>query len=584
MLEPDDSAISALIDPQAATLNYPASYSQERLWFVQQLEPQSATYNLPAVSRVRGHIDVPALEQSLNEIIHRHQVLRTSFKLVGNELRQLVAPQINFRVRTIDLQFHAREEREADLQHLVRVEVRQPFLLSHPVLLRATVINMDEGDHVLIIVLHHIAADGWSFGIFSWELETLYASFVANEPSPLRPLRMQFGEYSSWERQEVQSERFRTQLQFWRNQLEGELPAWQIRPDRPRPIRQTFNGATIYMEIPHDLCSPMKTLCHQQRVTPFILLLSIFQVMLHGWSGHTDMVVGTPAINRNREELERLIGFLLNMLVLRVNAHGNPTFWEFLGRVKEIVLSATAHQEVPFEKVLEEMRPQQGSSRNPFVQVVFTFQRGPIHLRLPGLECHPIFVDSNTAKVDLFVEWWEAGKGLQGRIEYNTDLFEAETIRQLASLFPPVLAAAVANPDRQLSELAAMMPARANPPEGRNLNPSPPINRRVDANSHKPLNQEAPALRGSIEKSLTNIWERVLGMEGINRQDNFFELGGHSLLVMQVVVRVRAAFKVNLPMELPFEVPTIAGLAEVIEKMLIAEIDSLGDEDANRML
>jgi acyl carrier protein len=563
--------------------SFPAAFSQERLWFIQQLKPQSAAYNLTVISRLRGPLDLSVLERSLNEIIQRHQVLRTAFIFSDNRLLQLVQSPSELKLEVVDLCAIPPAQREGELHRRVNTEVHKPFMLDRPPLLRATVLQLGEADQVLMIVLHHIVADGWSLGVFSWELTTLYGAFAADKPSRLPPLSMQFGDFAVCERQEVQGDRLQQQLAYWREQLRGPLSPLQIKPGQLRTVRPTFRGATHRMELSPELSQSLKTLCRQERVTPFMLLFASFQLMLHAYTGQTDLLVATPVINRNREELERLIGFMLNLVVLRTNVAGNPTFREFLGRVKEVVWSATSNQEVPFELILEELKLKRTLDQNPLAQVLFTFQRGPIHLQIPGLTSEPIITDSNTAKFDLFMEWWEDKDILRGRIEYSTDLFDPGEITQMEEYYCSILKNLTTGLDRRLSELIAFITARLRPKGV--VKSLPDLNANPVASAIQPvvLNERISDERGIIEEELTRIWQQVLRLQHIDRHDNFFELGGHSLLIMQIVARIRTSFKVALSIEAPFEAPTIAELAAVIEQELLNGITALEDEEAGQM-
>ncbi len=557
---------------------FPASYSQERLWFVQQMSPDSAAYNLSAISHLHGPLNVAALECSLGEILKRHHVLRSSFKLVDGRLRQSVGSPVAFKICLIDLRSHPPAGDGSFPQALLNQEAHRPFDLSQPPLLRATLFRIHEAHHILMLVIHHIAMDGWSLGVFSWELATLYAAFTAGERPALEPLSLQFGDYAAWERSPDCENLWRDQLDFWRAQLAGVKPSLQIVPDRPPPARITFHGATHRLELPAGLAAALKALCRRERVTPFMLLLAAFKVLIHGCSRQNEVLVGTPVINRNREELERLIGCLVNLLVLRTSAAGNPPFREFLARVKDTVLSAATHQEVPFERVLEELRLERRSlERNPLIQVLFTFQRGPIHVRLPGLDSQPIYIDTATAKFDLFMEWWEAGQNFHGRIEYNTDLFSGGRISQLAVHYQAILEALAVNPEQRLSELIAAIPFQPQPLPA----PEPRLQNALSGNlangspAQAEKEEEISSLIATIEKVVGRIWTQILRVPQIGRHENFFELGGHSLLGMQALARVQAALKITLPFEALFEAPTIAELALVIERTLQQDLDAL---------
>lgn len=458
-LEPIGRFNAARLQNWGERMNYPASASQERLWSAQELAPDTPAFNQSASARLRGHLDLPALQRSLDLLTQRHQALRTSFELDAGRLRQVVALCLEARLRVLDLRSRPPAEQQRDLERAIEAEIARPFDLGQPPLLRATVARLDESDQALALVTHNIVADDWSLKILASELAALYAESTANTPSLLPPLTVQFGDYAVWEQEEQERGGWRKQLGYWRKQLSGSLPFLRLAPGRLQPVRKSFRGATRRMQLSPQLSEGLKDLCRRERVTPFMLLLTAFMVLLHRYTGQTDLVVGAPAATRRREELEHLIGCFINLLAVRSDASGNPTLREFLRRVREVVLAALCNAEVPFERVLEELQLRHRLEPAPLLQALFTFDRGPLLLRLPGLQSQLIQLGRSTARFDLLMEWWEAGPRLEGRLEYSTDLFEAETMARMAAHYRLLLETLAANPERRLSEMAGVLAA-----------------------------------------------------------------------------------------------------------------------------
>ena len=433
------------------------SFAQQRLWFLDQLRPDSPVYNVPVVFRLRGLLDVAALEHSLNEIVRRHKALRTTFATVDGRLIQVVAPVLSLTLPVVGLCEVPETEREASARQLLTEEVRRPFDLAHGPLLRATLLRLDAEEHVLLLMMHHIVSDDWSIKVFNQELAVLYEAFSAGKPSPLPELPIQYADFAVWQRQWLQGEVLEEQLSYWKQQLGGSLPVLELPTDRPRPAVQTFEGAIQSFVLSSDLTNALKALSRREGVTLFMTLLAAFRTLLYRYTGQWDILVGSPIANRNRAEIERLIGFFVNTLVLRIDLSGNPTFRELLCRVREVTLEAYAHQDLPFEKLVEELQPERDMSRNPLFQVVFALQNVLVEApALPGLTVSPVEVHNGTAKFDLTLELWERPEGFCGRLEYDTGLFDATTISRLLGNFQTLLEGIVANPDQCLVDLPVL--------------------------------------------------------------------------------------------------------------------------------
>ena len=433
---------------------FPISFAQQRLWFLDQMEPESSFYNIPTAVRLTGPLNTGALKQSLNEIVRRHESLRTTFETVNGEPAQVVVPALNLSLPLIDLSELPESQREAESRHLVIEEGQRLFNLAHGPLVRATLLRLRDEEHVLLLTMHHIISDDWTIGVFFQELTALYEAYSAGEPSPLPELPIQYADYAIWQREWLSGERLEQQLSYWKKQLSGSLPVLELPTDRPRPARQTFRGASQSLVLPKRLTEELKTLSQRERVTLFMTLLAAFQTLLSRHTGQEDILVGSPIANRNSVETEALIGFFLNTLVLRTDLSGDPTFRELLGRVREVALGAYAHQDLPFEKLVEELQPERSLSHTPLFQVLFVLRNTPRPaMKLEGLTLSLLESDIGAAKFDLNLFMVEEAEGLKGSLEYNTDLFDASTIKRMLGHFQVLLEGIVADPEQRLSAL-----------------------------------------------------------------------------------------------------------------------------------
>ena len=427
----------------------PLSFAQQRLWFLDQLEPNSAMYNMPDAVRLSGALDVAALERSLNEIVRRHEGLRTNFQAREGRPVQVIAPERTIALPVIDLTELAEEEREAEVLRWAQGEAQQPFNLAADPLLRARLLRLNAEEHVILLTAHHIVSDDWSSKVLLQELVTLYRAFVTGQPSPLPGLAIQYADYAAWQREWLQGEVLEEQLGYWRKQLAGALPLLELPTDHPRPAMQTYHGAYQTFELPAAVGQAFVRLCQQEGVTPFMALLAAFQTFLSRYSGQDDIVIGTPIANRTRPESEPLIGFFVNTLVLRGDLSGNPSFRALLQRTRETALGAYAHQDVPFEMVVDAVQPQRDMSHSPLFQAMLVLQNTPGRVReLSGLKVQPVEAHSGTAKFDLTLFAMQEGERIGGAWEYNTDLFEAATVARMAGQFGQLLAGLVSEPDR----------------------------------------------------------------------------------------------------------------------------------------
>jgi amino acid adenylation domain-containing protein len=458
---------------------FPASFAQQRLWFIDRLVPGNTFYNVPTALRLTGALNLGALEKTFNEIIRRHEVLRTTFGMVEGELVQVIAHIETFQrniptiLSVVDLRELPAASREAEAKRLLTEESHCPFDLSSGPLLRVMLLQLDEAEHILLLNLHHIVCDDWSIGVLMRELEILYTAFTLEQPSPLPELPLQYADFAEWQRQWLQGEVLETQLAYWRQQLKG-ISILHLPTDRPKPAIQSYRGAKEFLELPQSLSEALATLSQQEGATLFMTLLAAFQILIYRYTHQEDIAVGSAIANRNRSEIESLIGFFVNSLVLRTDLSGNPTFRELLNRVREVTIGAYSHQDLPFEKLVEELHPDRKLSHHPLFQVVFGFQNSPMSaLELPGLVPRFIDIETKTTRFDLEFHLWESAKdyrsiygeqwqhseGLRGVVIYNTDLFDKATINRMLGHFQTLLKGIVANPEEHLSNLPILTDA-----------------------------------------------------------------------------------------------------------------------------
>ena len=443
----------------------PLSYSQERLWLLDRLEALGSAYNVPLAVRLEGQLDISALERCFGELIRRHESLRTRFAAVDGNPLQVIEPAKPFHLEVEELSEIANAERPAIARRRAGEIARGRFDLERGPLIRTVLLRLSAEDHVLVVVMHHIVSDGWSIGVLVRELGALYRAFVAGQPSPLSDIPVQYGDYAIWQRMRLQGECLDGQLRYWQQRLKGAPAALDLPTDRPRPAAQTFRGAFQPLALSQKLSRELSRLASAEGATLFMVVLAAFQLLLSRWSGEQDIVVGTATAGRTHRQIEGSIGFFLNTLALRTDLSGNPTFRELLARVREVTLGAYAHQELPFERLVQELQPVRDRSRQPVFQVLLTMQNVPWQrFDLPGLTLSRLRSEAQTAKFDLSLYIEEMPRGLRGIIEYAADLFEASTVGRLVTHFCSLLEAVVADPDGRIAELPLMSTAeRASP-------------------------------------------------------------------------------------------------------------------------
>ncbi|MFZ0538832.1 MAG: amino acid adenylation domain-containing protein, partial [Candidatus Sulfotelmatobacter sp.] len=433
----------------------PLSSAQMRLWLFDQLEPASSAYNIPVQYEFIGHFDVVAFERSLTEIVRRHEALRTSYLRVDGRPVQKINPPELFRIVVVDLQSLPKAAREREVTRLVSIDARQSYDLGNAPLLRARLLKLAYDEHVLLLNFHHIAFDWWSVGVFEKELAALYGSFLrGKETSPLPELPLQYVDFAAWQRRWLQGEILQEHLDYWQKKLSGTLPVLELPTEHPRPAVQTYNGSFSRSTLSGKLTESLKTLSQREGITLFTTLLAAFKVLLQRYTGQDDILVGAPIAGRNSAEIEGLIGFFVNTLVMRTDLSGDPTFRQLLQRVQETTVGAYAHQDLPFDKLVEVLNPERNASHNPMFQVMLSMLNTPAQpMHLPGLQHRRILPPNGASKFDLTLFALEESGGLSFICEYNTDLFRADAIDRMLGHLEILLEGIVGNLDQHLSEL-----------------------------------------------------------------------------------------------------------------------------------
>ncbi len=461
--------------PISRNSKLPLSFAQKRLWFLDQLVPNNPFYNVPAALRLTGALNLVALKQTFNEIVRRHEVLRTNLIVVEGEVVQFIAPSLTISIPVIDLRELPAATRETEAENAIAQTALKPFNLSTDPLLRVTLLQLDDAEHILLINMHHIISDGWSIGVLIKEIGALYTAYSYSYQNPLPvngegagggvlpKLPIQYADFAHWQRQWLQGEILENQLSYWRQKLDN-ISLLNLPTDRPRPAVQSYQGASQRLQLSKSLSEALETLSQQEGVSLFMTLLAAFKILLYRYTQQEDITIGSPIANRNRSEIEGLIGFFVNSLVLRTDLSGNPTFREVLQQVRSVALAAYAHQDLPFEKLVEELHPERHLNQNPLFQVVFAVQNAPIAaLELPELTLRPQHIDIKTTRFDLEFHLWErasgngfwvnSSEGISGLIVYNIDIFDDATISRMIGHYQNFLENLVTNLDKNIAEL-----------------------------------------------------------------------------------------------------------------------------------
>jgi thioesterase domain-containing protein len=549
---------------------YPASLAQQRLWFLDQLETKSAAYNVHLGFWLRGPLNLRALKASLQEVLNRHASLRTSFRLEGSQLVQVITEglSIDLPITTVEGTGNLYPETYA----LAQEEVDKPFDLEKAPLFRTKLFRVTPEDHVLLCTLHHIVTDSWSMQILAKELAALYSAFSKNSPSPLAELPINYGDYAEWQRKSLTSEKIQQELAFWKDELADAAPCLKLRMEKPRPPEQTFAGASQLTAISPETMSALKTLAVRLRATPFMVLLAAFKVLLYRASAQPDILVGVPVAGRNSVETEALIGFFVNTLVLRTDLFGNRPFADVVAQLRETLFRAFANGDVPFENVVEVLQPERNLSYNPVFQVMFAQIKAAVQSQSFGdLIAFPYVVSPTTSIFDMTMTIVE---GLEGQwwaeLDYNSDLFTSEDIAALLADYTKLLEAVGTNPESRVLDftLTTAIPDL-------DTYPVEPKRKGVAARLTRPEPQPVAPRLSREEELLVAIWKRLLKLPDVRIDDNFFDVGGHSLMAAQLTAQVHNAIGRKVPLSSVFRAPTIREYAKLLKGDTLSKPDPL---------
>ena len=536
---------------------YPASLAQRRLWFLNELQAPTSAYNVNIGLWFYGPLDLEALQASLQEVVNRHETLRTSFALHKGELFQLIEEKFDVTLPLTD--FSNLEQPYPPAYEFAKREVAEPFDLSKGPLFRAKMLRIRPEEHVFLCTMHHTITDAWSMQLFTKELAALYEALTNSKEPNLPELVIQYGDFAEWQRQLLNTDFVGKQLAYWKRTLEGAPALLHLPTDQPRPAEQTLEGLSHTFAVPSEIMPSVVALAARQKVTTFMLLLAAFKVLLYRYSGEPDVCVGVPVAGRTRVETEPLIGFFVDTLVFRDHLSGNPHFVDLLASVRETTLSALANTDVPFEKVVEILRPERNLSYNPMFQVMFSVIKSAIRSHDFGnVVAYPYVVDASTSILDLcatFIEdsdnkWW-----LQ--IDFDSGLFKMERIRRMFEDYMELLRQIVERPELRIDELRVL---NASQPENSGALRMP--DKAAVPTPAVPVVSASPHL--SECDLLVEIWEDVLGIEKVGIHDNFFDLGGHSLLAAHLTAQIQQVTGHRIPVSAIFRAPTVEGLAALL--------------------
>jgi amino acid adenylation domain-containing protein len=543
---------------------FPLSCAQEQLWFLDRLQPGSDFYNVALAWRIKGELNILLLEHCLNKVMCRHEALRTCFVLAPNGIpRQKIAPDdLEVSLERFDLTEVDPSQKERQAKKILAQSAGKPFNLTEAPLLRGVIIRLGEREHILGLTLHHIVCDHWSFGILWEELSTLYGVYETGQASPLPELGMQYKDYALQQKEWMRGTKFREQMEFWKQYLTGVPQVINLPTDRPRPHTQTFRGQIVLRDMPDGLLESLRKLSRLEKTSLFMTLLAACQVLLMRHSGQEDFAVGTVIANRNQTETQRLIGFFLSTLVIRANLQGQPTFRQVLRRVRESSLDAFANQEVPFEKLVEELAPNRDVSRTPLFQVAFTLISTPTaRLELGSSEVSQMPVELDSAKFDLTMVIDEGNESAGVALNYNSDLFEAATIRRMLEHYERLLEAIVADADQPVWTLPMNRTSGTDLP--RNASDAADV-AVFPALGAERVSRALVLPRTELEQAIASAWQAVLGIDQVSVHDNFFDLGGYSLAAVQLLLRLQNELGLDLELLHLFQFPTIDSLVHFL--------------------
>jgi acyl transferase domain-containing protein/thioesterase domain-containing protein/acyl carrier protein len=541
----------------------PRWFIQQTTWLEDPSNSDSAVYNYPLLLRIRGPLQEKALQQSLHEIVRRHETLRSVFRMRGAELVQIVVPQQMQALQVKDLSDLPMPERETRTQEIALNAANQVFDLARGPLLRSALIRLAPDDHILQLTTHQIVYDDWSTGILARELSDLYQAFAAGKASPLSEVTSNYGDFVRWQQKELRGQKFESSLSFWRAQLDGAIDFQYLPADFARPEKPTKCAAYESMVLPMDLADSLNVLSRQERVSLFMVLLAGFKCLLHRYSSHAEIGVGSCAANRGSPEMRELIGRFGNAMLLRTTLAGNPTFRELLMRVRETALTAYSKQDIPFGMLLREVAKGSDPIRKPPFQVMFILQNAPQEPpQVQGLSMNWSALYAGTAAYDLDV-WIKTEPALEIVLEYSTDLFRAGTMKRILRDYEAILRTMATHPEACIGKLRISTKANA-----ARLKPVPTVpETEIDP-------QRNGAARDDAQSKLVEIWESVFGISPIGVDQNFFELGGDSLLAARLFPEIEKAFAMDLPLATLLEAPTIRQLARIISSGNVCSLSS----------
>jgi thioesterase domain-containing protein/acyl carrier protein len=540
--------------------------AQQAFWYLDQLEPGNPAYNIAVRFGLRGPLVVSALESAFNDLVARHESLRTVFATVDGQPVQLVVPEMSIGLPVDDLRHIPAAARPAQADTLAIEEARGSFDLFIGPLIRARLLRLDDEDYVLLVTVHHIVSDGWSIGIISREVGTLYDAHCGGGSRPLPDLPLQYADFTVWQQEWLKSNELTDQLSYWVRQL-ADLPLLELPTDRPRPAVLTSNGYIESVLLPRRLTDRLQSLSVQQGSTFFMLALAALTILLKRRSGRDDIFVGSLVAGRSQAELEQLIGVFINTIVLRTDLSGDPPFVELLGRVRDTVLEALANQEVPFERVVEILRPKRDRSRHPLFQINFIFQRDFVEpLDVSGVKLTAIPSKSPGAIYDLNFFMVERPDGWRASCEYNTDLYDAATVTHMLAQFQAIFEGIAANPESRISEIPMLTAVERERLLVGDLQPA----------QSATIRQPRLEPKDDIEAKLATLWRQVLGVEEISTTTDFFDAGGHSLLAAKLLSQTEKAFGRRLSLAALLQAPTIEAFARRLrEETAVARRDQV---------
>jgi acyl carrier protein len=534
------------LDRQAREVKYaPLSLAQERLWFHEQSVPGSSIYNIPVAYTLTGWLNLTALEQSLREIVQRHEVLRTTFSIVNGQPIQLIFPELEVTLPVIDLQKLPPQQGQAQAQQLAEEEAQQPFDLIIGPLWRFKLLRKDEGEHLLLVTLHHIISDRWSLVIFMQELATLYEAFLSQKSSPLADLPKQYADFAISQREWIEGKKWESQLAYWEQHLTGNVPPLELPIDKERPLVPTYRGARQSLVINKKVTEELKKLSAREETTLFMTLLAAFQMLLYEYTKQEDMLICSPIAGRHRFQTKDTIGYFINILPLGTNLGGDPNFGEILGQVRQVVLAAYRNLDLPFQAIAD----LPNLARTPLTRGFFALQPAASQtLDLPGVKVSFQDIPNGTANFDFSLCLEETGETLTGFVDYKIDLFDATTITQMLEHFQRLLESLVANPNQRLSSLPSLRETELVTPKKIEVEPT----------------YVAP--QKEIERTIALVWQEVLQIEKVGIHHNFFELGGQSLAIARVVGKLQEIFHRKISVVDLFQYPTIRGMSQYLSQ------------------